>query len=153
MSAQDDATTNQRDAMRDAMTDAMDIYLTDGVEAVEARVGNTINRQGLDCAATYMLGCALLHAAHVIAQALANQGEAPGQAKKNSCAISHAKGGRPEVEPAAKPPTMSARDPELIRMEREAALAVPMPESLKAKAAIWKREAVGDGHSQPRPTR
>jgi hypothetical protein len=48
---------------------------------------------------------------------------------------------------------VSARDPELLRMDRESALAVPMPESLKAKAAIWKQEAVAAGHRRPSPTR
>ena len=36
MSAQYDASTNQRDVTRDAVTDAMDAYLMEGVEAVEA---------------------------------------------------------------------------------------------------------------------
>ena len=151
MSAQDDARTNQRDAMRDAVTDAMDVYLMDGVEAVEAWIGRSIKGRRLDSAVAYTLGCALIHAAHLIAQAITKQGEAPGQAKKVSCATSHTEGERPEAEPAAKSSTVRTRDPELLRMEREAALAVPMPESLKEKAASWKREAVGDGHRRSLP--
>jgi hypothetical protein len=146
MSAQDDASTNQRDATRDAVTDAMDAYLMEGVEAVEAWVGSTI--KGRDCAAAYTLGCALIHAAHVIAQRLTAR-----QTQKGSSATGRTEGKRPETEPAAKSPTVSARDPELLRMEREAGLATPMPEDLKAKAAIWKRETVGDSHRRPSPTR
>lgn len=143
-----DASTNQRDATRDAVTDAMDTYLMEGVEAVEAWVGSTIKGGGRDCAAAYTLGCALIHAAYVIAQQLTAR-----PAQKVSCATSRTEGGRPEAEPTAKSPTASARDPELLRMEREAALAVPMPESLREKAATWKRDAVGDAHRRPLPTR
>lgn len=70
MSAQDDASTNQRDATRDAVTDAMDSYLMEGVEAVEAWIGRSIKGGGIDSAAAYTLGCALIHAAHLIAQAI-----------------------------------------------------------------------------------
>ena len=58
---------------RDSVTDAMDAYLLNGVGAVEGWIGLATQREQPEFSTAYMLGCAVIHAAEIVAQALDRQ--------------------------------------------------------------------------------
>lgn len=60
----------------DSVTDAMDVYLMDGVHAVEGWLGSSTLDKSPELAAAYALGCAVMHAADIVAKALDRQSAA-----------------------------------------------------------------------------
>ncbi len=61
---------SSKDKGRDSVTDAVDAYLLNGVDAVTSWVGPACQSECLELTAGYMVGCATIHAAELIADAI-----------------------------------------------------------------------------------
>lgn len=62
--------TNSSDKGRDAVTDAMDAYLLNGIGALEGWIGPSTLHTKPEYLAAYMQGCAAIHAAEIVAEAI-----------------------------------------------------------------------------------